>query len=896
MKLNFLRQAALAILLVVLTVAAHAGIVKGIVVDAATKEPLIGAIVVVENTTKGAVVGVDGDFTLELTNGECNLVVSYVSYQTQTIAVTVTDNTPELNIEMESDGLAVEEVQVVGRKNLENVMALQTERKISTVAIENIGAKEMSIKGISNAEEGVKKMTGISVASAGQVVVRGLGDRYSSTTLNGQPIASPNPDNKLIPLDVFPSSAIKNITVSKVYTADTYADYSGAHIDIATKDQRSSKFFELGVSAGANFNTLGNDFYRMDNTTLFKQSSVDPLALSSSLADYREYVVTKDIFDTDFSVSSKKSIPVFGGNLGYGNSFNVGNQKLSILATGGISNDQVATYDNEYKVIEATGGTTDSYVYDSYETSLKLAALANIGLTLRDNDNISYTMFYARNAEEEYQNREGDTDNQGHVYSSNSVTHIYKLLTNQIHGSHVFGNSWGLNWNGTYSTTASDEPDRRQVMFRNTADSDTDLMLLTDDQQATMRYFGSLEENEWNGDVSLDYNFGEAHKLTFGGAYKDKAREYSASRFYYDVFSVRNDVVGDNMYDTAGYLNFQNVADGTIEIDRKKQPQDSYDATMDIVSGFASLDLSFNEDILLNLGLRYEQSNQTVNYYDTDYATRTLKSSDFFPALNLKYSFMSDQQLRFAFSRTITRPSFIEMAPFLYQESYGSAQVVGNADLQNGYNYNLDLRYETFYEGGDMFSATLYYKQLQDPIERVQEKKSGATQHTFMNAENGVAAGVELEVRKAIIKDLVLSVNGSFMYTDVKLSDGGVYTNKERQLQGASPYLFNADIAYSPIFANEKQFTLALLYNLQGPRIHSVGIQGNGDIIQEAYNKLNFVTSYQLSKKATIKLECSNLLNEEESYVQEIPTTGEKVTVERHSLGMGASVGVSFKF
>lgn len=94
--------------------------------------------------------------------------------------------------------------------------------------------------------------------------MRGLGDRYSTTTLNGLPIASPNPDNKLIPLDLFPASTVKNITVSKVYAAGSFADYSGAHIDISTKENTGSDFFSIGFNVGGRFNTIGKDFYYSD--------------------------------------------------------------------------------------------------------------------------------------------------------------------------------------------------------------------------------------------------------------------------------------------------------------------------------------------------------------------------------------------------------------------------------------------------------------------------------------------------------------------------------------------------------------------------------------------------------------------------------------------------------
>ena len=186
-------------------------------------------------TALGVVADIDGNYTLNVNDGTYTITVRYIGYKDILLNSIKVKAETLLNFEMESDAQALGEVSVVAKKNLEGERALQMERQKATLAIENLGAKEMSIKGISNVEEGVKKITGISIASAGQLIVRGLGDRYSTTTLNGLPIASPNPDNKLIPLDIFPASTVQNITVSKVYDASAFADYSGAHIDISTK-------------------------------------------------------------------------------------------------------------------------------------------------------------------------------------------------------------------------------------------------------------------------------------------------------------------------------------------------------------------------------------------------------------------------------------------------------------------------------------------------------------------------------------------------------------------------------------------------------------------------------------------------------------------------------------
>ena len=423
---------------------------------------------------------------------------------------------------------------------------------------------------------------------------------------------------------------------------------------------------------------------------------------------------------------------------------------------------------------------------------------------------------------------------------------------------------------------------------------DDQIKLFKLNRQETMRYFGSLNEDEWVGDLTVSYRFGDNNKLQAGFTYKDKNRDYMGTRFYYNLNKL-NPTITD-IYDTDSFLNMENVENGSITIDRKKQPKDSYTASNSIYAGYIATEYYPIAPLLVNLGVRYEISKQWVDYYtDGGKAERSeLNKNDLFPSLNMKYQMNEKNSLRFAFSRTVTRPSFIEMAPFLYQESYGSAQIRGNADLQNGYNYNIDLRYELFEKNGDMLSITAYYKHLKAPIERVQTLSGGSAVHSFRNADNGMATGVEIEFRKEIVKDLRFGVNGSYMYTNVKLPEGGAYTNSQRALQGASPYLANADLTYSPAFSNDRQLSVALLYNLQGPRIHSVGISGLGDIKQQPVHTLNFTGSYRFNRRFAVKLQVNDLLNQDILFKQEVPTTGDKVEVERFRKGTGFEVGFSY--
>ena len=892
MKLDLGKVFFFILLLVLSTMTAMAGNIKGTVLDKQTKEPLTGATIQITGTALGVVADIDGNYTLNVNDGTYTITVRYIGYKDILLNSIKVKAETLLNFEMESDAQALGEVSVVAKKNLEGERALQMERQKATLAIENLGAKEMSIKGISNVEEGVKKITGISIASAGQLIVRGLGDRYSTTTLNGLPIASPNPDNKLIPLDIFPASTVQNITVSKVYDASAFADYSGAHIDISTKENVGSDFLSISFNAGGKFNTLGKDFYRMDRDgSLFKTPSLDQKLIDMSLTDFEEYARHNRLFNTSFQVSKKTALPEFGGNIGFGKRFTLGGNEVSVLGSIGVSND-LQTMDNaSIRTLEATGNTLNEFNYDSYSNELKIAALGNLGYSFRTSDHIGYTFFYARNAIDTYMRREGVDYEDHHLIGSNNVTHIYSLQNHQVNGKHYFGKQWDLNWSGSYSKTSSDEPDRRQVMFIR---EDDQIKLFKLNRQETMRYFGSLNEDEWVGDLTANYRFGDNNKLQAGFTYKDKNRDYMGTRFYYNLNKL-NPTITD-IYDTDSFLNMENVENGSITIDRKKQPKDSYTAGNSIYAGYIATEYYPVAPLLVNLGVRYEISKQWVDYYtDGGKAERSeLNKNDLFPSLNIKYQMNEKNSLRFAFSRTVTRPSFIEMAPFLYQESYGSAQIRGNADLQNGYNYNIDLRYELFEKNGDMLSITAYYKHLKAPIERVQTLSGGSAVHSFRNADNGMATGVEIEFRKEIVKDLRFGVNGSYMYTNVKLPEGGAYTNSQRALQGASPYLANADLTYSPAFSNDRQLSVALLYNLQGPRIHSVGISGLGDIKQQPVHTLNFTGSYRFNRRFAVKLQVNDLLNQDILFKQEVPTTGDKVEVERFRKGTGFEVGFSY--
>ena len=885
---------------------------RGVVTDMVTGEPLIGAGILIEGTTEGTVTDVDGSYVLALPEGTHSLSVSYIGYLTVNLTVTVNPDgtgtvraSEDTSISMTDSGLmiymapdseALADAVVTARKNLESLQALQNERIRSGFAIENMGAREMSIKGISNAQESVAKLSGISIASAGQLIVRGLGDRYSTTTLNGLPIASPNPDNKLIPLDIFPASTIQNITVSKVYEASSFADYSGAHVDISTKEGQSENFFNVSFSTGGYFHTLGSSFYRMDGRSLFTTPRLDPTAENISYGDYPAYSRSHKMFKTTFQTSRRGVRPDLNGSFGWGRNFNVGDQTLSVLASASIKSGQETKTDAFYRTYEASseGMMQSNYDYDSYSEKLDIAALVDIDYTLREHDNIGLTAFFARNASDTFLDRQGQDFHEGYdLVGVNQVSHFYMLQNYQLSGHHEI-DDWNIDWGASYSLTSSDEPDRRQVMF--SRGDDGSLHFFDLNQQETQRYFGSLAENELVADIKATWEINDQDRLRFGLTAKDKVRKFRTTRFYYDVKGLDESFPYEDRFDMDRYLDFSNVQSGLISIIRSQSRRDRYDAENLIGAAFAETDLRLSPKWFLNAGLRFEASRQSVDYNDdVEDKTRNLDAFDLFPAVNLKYDLTDRRMFRLSLSRTVTRPSFVEMAPFLYQESFGGAQIRGNDELENGYNYNVDLKYEFFSrKNTDMFAVTAYFKYLEDPIERTQRLSGGATEHSFQNADNGVAAGLEAEFRKQIVKDLVFNANASYMYTNVILPEGGVYTNPRRSLQGASPYLANADLTYTPEFRNGDGLSLSLLYSLQGPRIHAVGIMGLGDVKQMPVHTLDFAGSYRFNEHFSVRLAFRNMLDSTIKFKQEIPDADRTVDVEQWRVGPGFEIGISY--
>ena len=254
---------------------AHAEKILGVLIAEDSAQPLPFANIIltrvdgtVESPAGGTFTMEDGSYRLDATPGTYKMMASYIGYNPLTVTeVEVADGKDlTLNLTLAPSAMKdiVEEVEVTAKK-IENseTYILQLQKKASAVQ-DGISAAQISKTTDSNAADALQRVTGLSVVDGQNVYVRGLGERYSSTTVNGASVGSPEPNKRVMPMDMFAAGLLDNIVVQKTYTPDKPGDFGGGVVDVTTRDFPGTKVWSLSVGSGMNSNTSGKDFFYHD--------------------------------------------------------------------------------------------------------------------------------------------------------------------------------------------------------------------------------------------------------------------------------------------------------------------------------------------------------------------------------------------------------------------------------------------------------------------------------------------------------------------------------------------------------------------------------------------------------------------------------------------------------
>lgn len=870
--------------------------IKGQIKDSDSKEPLIGATVQIIGSSMGAVTDIDGNFQLAgVEDGIYDIEIKYVGYKTVVKRqIKIEDNRiVTLDFELKADTQMLSDVTVVAKANRESESVTLLEQKKSIVAVQSVGAKELSRKGVGDAQGAVTKVSGISKQEGVKnVFVRGLGDRYNLTTLNHFPIPSEDPEYKNIALDFFSTDIIQSVDVNKTFGGTMASDVAGAGINISSKELVGRSELKASVSAGANTNVMRSGVMQMDgvNAFGFAQSSEPE-------ADLNAYSFHNSLDP------SKKNAPV---NQSYmlsgGKEWNWGTDVFSVYMVG--SHDKkYAYYDEEVRNSITSGDLSQDMKGDisKIETSQLLMA----GLNYRHSDklHLQYDLMMVHAARESVGDYWGmDADFQSsdtyEGFMRRQQVNDNRLLVNQLSGVWKFAPKWSLDAGISYNKIKGMEPDRRINNLVKTAGGYVP-MKGTGVQQ---RYFSELNEDDINLRAGFTYKLPDAYgsefsSVNFGYTGRLVTDGFSATEYDLSVIRQQSFDATDVKFDR--YYNQGNLDKGFFMQDRN---QDEYDVDKKIHSAYAEVTYQLSEHFIANVGVKYDNVNLGVNYRVNRGGTKGSQSIDkdyVLPSVNLRYNFNDKHALRFGASKTYTLPQAKEISPYRYISVSFNSQ--GNPDLKPSDNYNADLKWDFYLSGSELFSIGAFYKYIKNPISRIEVASAGGFLSYENIADHATVAGAEIEFRKDLfsrktaeeIHKLTFGVNGAYTYTHAKVSLATVSTGS--QLEGAAPWIVNSDLSYQ-LQKGKYNLTSTLVFNYFSDRIYTIGTEGFQDIMEKGIPTLDFVLSAKMGNRFSLSMKAANLLNASHQLTRKGNADNREVVLSKYKKGVDLSLGISYEF
>ncbi|MFS4415980.1 TonB-dependent receptor domain-containing protein [Maribacter sp. 2307ULW6-5] len=905
-------------------------------------EPLAFANVLIKGTSKGTTSDFDGLFEIDNVDpGVYTLVFSYLGYETVEIAnvAVVAGQTTTVDVAMSaSKGMALEEVTVITSTAKDSEQALLLQQKNANLIQEAIGAEALTLKGIDDAAAAVSQISGISKQEgSGNVYVRGLGDRYQNTTMNGLSLPSNDVNKKNIDLNLFSSGIIENVSVSKAYNASFYGDFSAGNVNVDSKEYSGNGYLEVSLGNGINSNAVGQDFLQSEGTSFFgfyNRYNNNPFAI----------ILSHGVDPEQMGAPVNLNGALEGG---YSITFR-DDSKLSFFGT--------AAFGNGYEYLQGPARDftnvlkfdfpeTEEYIYSSNTT-----ALANMVYQMKNGHKIKYSSLFVNSATDavsffgvngEGFNRDGITSDNG-FFVSNVQFNQDMIFVNQLTGKHRFQEDWVLDWGTGYNTVFSDEPDRKRITLENyqfalDADPNTNPVFFTNTAFENQRFFQSIEDRELNSFVNLSHTASEALTLNFGYNGRTKQRDFNSIRYGYRIFDRTTPVTDVNNLDS--FFTIENSSLGGQEgalyeirnlnpinndigaVNRPGLPDNTYRGNLDIHAGFLSAEWQVTEQLLLVPGIRAESVSQdivydVINLPPSDPGFRNVQESLFLPSLNARYALSENANLRLGISNTVSFPEFKEVAPFVYEgvtQRFG-----GNPDLFGGKNgdgvnysdiYNLDLKYEWFMSRGELFSIAAFGKLIQDPVNRVIAADATGTQRLFRTGEAARVLGLEVELRKNLLTNaeeratLSLGVNAAYTHTRQDLRNiaageqntfGTTFDRSSDALQGASPLIVNTDLNYSPTFGNYAP-KATLVFSYFSDRIAALGAGSLGNIVEKGVPTLNFIWKNPIGEHFEANLSATNLLDPNIALIRENTGDGD-IIIREYTLGINLGITLKYKF
>lgn len=891
------------------------GRISGRIIDGRTGQGLADAGVQVvgalpgATTTSGAASGVDGRYLLHRVRaGTVTLHVRRLGYQPKTVTgIVVPDGgAVEQDITLDPATVQLTAVTVSAESERGSVNEALDQQKHAAGVVNAITAEQIAKSPDGDAAQAVQRVSGVTVQGGKYVFVRGLGERYTTTSLNGARLPSPEPERKVVPLDLFPSGILQSITTTKTFTPDLAGDFSGAAVDIRTREFPAERQVTYSASVGFNTATSGRDIwyapgvggeqFAMAGDARFLPGGFRPLntldgispaernALIGSFRNVWQAGQRSGRPNSAVGVSVGGSDPVFGHQLGY-----------LLSASYGYAQEAKVGEQRALARPTSTPGVAEAYnefTGSSGRTSAQFGGLANLSAMLGTHSRLSFNNTYNRTSDNDARVERGFDEEYATEFEIQRLDYVERTMwTSQLAGEHTLGRH-GVTWSATGASVQRDQPDRSELVYMI---EDGTRLWLNSHPEAALRTFAALAERSFEGSANYRLNLGR-HNVRAGvlGRTLDRGAD---TRAYYITAPVLSDA--DRALPPEQLFSGRHVAsDANVFQLGSPSAGGSYAASDRLQAGYVMAEVGLLDRLRVIGGARMEQSRVRVDAVSNlgEEIPSARDFTDVLPSLALTYSPSDAQNVRLSVSRTLARPEYRELAAIRGREVIGAVDIRGNPALERTLIGNADLRWEWYPRAGETMSVALFGKRFDRPIERVVRASGAAPVIEWVNAMDATVAGIELEVRSALdrlhssLSSLSGYANATVMRSTVHVQEddaAATGTSQSRSLAGQAPYVTNLGLTYTA--PSTAGLNASVLFNRVGARILYTGSGQLANVVEQARNVVDFSFRFPLHGTLSGRLDAKNLLDTD--YL----TTQGNVTHERYRAGRSLSIGVTVR-
>ena len=818
---------------------------------------------------------------------------------------------------------AIEEVVATGTRLKGTATAVLQERKNQAFVADIMGAEQISRTGDGDAASALRRVTGLTLVDGKFIYVRGLGERYSSTQLNGALVPSPDPTRNVIPLDLFPSDIIESLSVQKSYSPSMPASFGGGNVDIRLKSIPTDRVFNISVNAGYNTDNSdngltyaggGDDNFGQDDGSRDAPAAIRDMWSQKRFLDELDQDVALGLLSQvkrDYGPIEESVDPDWGVNFSYGDSYDIDDQwRVGFLLTTGYDRETRNT--DEYE-LQLADRVQEEIILTRFfdqvrgtEHTVKWSTMFNAGIDYNRNHRVDYTGIILNDTSDEVKEKFGNTENlsisEGVRIRDVEVDYEERTLyVNQLKGQHTFPelDFLGFDWKWSEGRSVRHAPggfSARFVIADDNADGNFDPLneiTLLDAQTAARYSFQDLHDRQENYGYNFTYPLNIPNwemEFKVGGNFVTKSRNAENRRFDINTLAfvdrtllTGNDfgaILNNDVLNSAEFNDRAIIRDTTIA-------GDDYVAGQKVDAYYVEADFFWKSKWRFTGGVRWEDFRQVVapldprsNQFDieddADRSQLAFQEDDFYPAVAVTYFLSEDMQFRASVGETVVRPDLREVSSATFIDPLTDFPIAGTPGIETTSIINYDLRWEWYREAGNNLSIGLFYKDMESPIESVQSPaQDGPPLIRIANAETGEVYGVEIEFLQGleflgtgIWDNMFLSGNITLSDSEIVLDRQNIVdqtkvsaaiTNTKRRLTGHSEYVVNFQAGFD---SDDGKHSASLVYNVFGDRILIPGIDGFDDNLEQPFHSLDMVYKFYPDFNSTLTFKVKNMLDE----------------------------------